>query len=277
MGSIYRKTSTRPVPAGATLTARPDGSTVARWTPKGARRPVTAQVRTLDDGRRVIDQPTGAYYAKYRDAQGIVRTVSTGCKDESNARQFLASLERKAERVKAGVVSHTELAVSDHVAAPIQGHIDAYAATLGDGQHARETRRYLERLAEALAWRSLGDLRRDALELWLAGQARPAPDGKPDGKAGSKANGKPVRSARSRAGFQTAAVAFCNWLVEARRLPANPFARMPKPNIEGDRRRVRRALTPHELDRLTEAAQKAPGRPPAKGKASRRPQTRRTP
>jgi integrase len=264
MGSIFRRTVARPVPVGATLTAKPDGSTVARWTPKGARRPITATVRTLDDGRQVIDQPTGCYYAKYRDASGEVRRVSTGCKDESNARQFLANLERKAERVKAGVVSHSELAVSDHVAAPIQGHIDAYAATLGDGQHARETRRYLERLAEALAWRNLGDLRRDALELWLAGQARPTPDG------------KPARSARTRAGFQTAAVAFCNWLVEARRLPANPFARMPKPNIDADRRRLRRALTPNELDRLIEAARKAPGRPPTKGRASdaRRPAAR---
>ncbi|WP_165249229.1 tyrosine-type recombinase/integrase [Paludisphaera soli] len=250
MGSVYRKTIPRPIPTGATIVRNRDGTQTAKWTPRGARRPLTAPVRIMDDGRQVINQETGCYYAKYRDADGLVRTASTGCRDKAAAEQFLSELERRAERVRSGVMSRAELAVADHVAAPIRGHIVDYAATLGEGRHAALTRRYLERLAEAFGWRTLADLRRDDLELWLADQSRPREDG------------KPARSARSRVGFQTAAVAFCNWLVEVRRLASNPFDRMSKPRIDSDRRRVRRALSRAELLRLIQAAQEAPERPP---------------
>jgi integrase len=216
---------------------------------------MSAQVRTLTDGREVIDQETGCYYARYRDADGIVRTVSTGCRDRTAAEQALANLERQAERVKSGIMSRAELSVVDRLQAPIARHIRDYVSTLGNGRHATLTRRYLERLSESLGWRVLSDLRRDDLELWLADQARPGPDG------------KPIRSARSRVGFQTAAVAFCNWLVVVKRLTLNPFCRMPKANIEADRRRVRRALSPSELGRLILAAQHAPERASAEGKA----------
>ncbi len=246
MGSIFRKTAVRAVPAGATITRNRDGTETAKWMPRGARRSITAPVRALADGRKVIQQETGCYYAKYRDPDGLVQTISTGCRDRSSAEQRLAELERRKERIRAGVVTRAELAISDHLAVPLHHHVEDYVTTLGAGAHGRLTRRYLERLSQVLGWRTLSDLRRDDLELWLA----------QEGTAG--------RSARSRVGFQTAVVSFCNWLVQVKRLAINPFSRMPKARIEADRRRVRRALTPSDLERLVRAAQEAPGRPPLK-------------
>jgi integrase len=120
-----------------------------------------------------------------------------------------------------------------------------YIATLtGSECHRDHTRRYLERLAEALQWHRPADLRRVDLERWLADQTRLN------------------RSARSRNAFQTAANSFGNWCVRSGRMVSNPFERMPKANLDADRRRQRRALTPEEMERLIIAAQTAPSRPP---------------
>ena len=85
MGSVYRKTSVREVPAGAKITKGRDGTPTAKWTPRGAGRSITAQVVTLDDGRQVVHVETGCFYAQYRDAEGFTRTLSTLCKVRANA------------------------------------------------------------------------------------------------------------------------------------------------------------------------------------------------
>jgi len=86
MGSVYRKTSVREVPAGAKITKGREGKLRAKWTPRGAGRSVAAEVITLDDGRHVVDvETTGCFYAQYRDAEGFTRTLSTLCKVRANA------------------------------------------------------------------------------------------------------------------------------------------------------------------------------------------------
>jgi hypothetical protein len=251
MASVFRKTTTRPVPAGATV-ARQGGKAVARWKTRAAKWR-TAEVVSLDGGRQAIRQESSTYFAKYRDHDGTVRVVPTRCRDESAARQVLADLERQAERVRAGVVTTRELAVADRMADPIDRHIADYAATLtGSKSHRENTERYLRTLASECRWSRLTELRRDDLELWLADRSRPGPDG------------HPVRSARSRNAFQTAAVSFANWCVRSERLTVNPFARLPKADIELDRRRVRRSLSVAEVERIADAAQNAPERPPTR-------------
>src|SRR3954471_21710984 len=109
MGSIFRKTSVREVPAGAKLVKGRAGSLTAKWTPRGAGRAVSAPVTTLADGRQVVHVETGCFYARYRNTDGFVRIVSTRCKERSNAEQFLADIERQRERVHAGVVTAEEV------------------------------------------------------------------------------------------------------------------------------------------------------------------------
>jgi integrase len=262
MATVFRKTAIRPVPASAVIATDRAGNATAKWTPRGAKRSVTVPVRTLADGRQVIEVATGCYYARFRDADGEVRTVSTGCKDEATARQYLAAQVRRAERIKAGVMTRREADAADRMHAPLVRHIDDYIARLpckrggpATPSHRDSTRRSLRRLADDCRWTCLADLTRDSLERWIASEA---------GKV------KP-RSARSINAHREAAVAFANWAADPAvgRLPSNPFgtgrAAVKKVDQDADPRRRRRALSPDELARLVAAARNATQRPQTRG------------
>ena len=65
MGTVYKKTATKPLPAGAELLTK-HGERFARWKPsKGKTR--TAPVTTGRDGTERIVVTAGTYLAKYRD------------------------------------------------------------------------------------------------------------------------------------------------------------------------------------------------------------------
>jgi hypothetical protein len=95
--------------------------------------------------------PAKTYTAKYRDGQGVVREVPTGCRDETAARRVLADLERRAELVKAKVMTAAEDAVADHQDTPLAGHVNDYLVKLeADGtspDHRGNVRRCLDRIA----------------------------------------------------------------------------------------------------------------------------------
>src|SRR5208282_5503392 len=81
MGTVYKETFTKPLPAGAKIIVR-KGQRLAQWQDaKGKTRtaPLTAA------GTRITVE-AGTYTAKFRDGSGIVRKVTTGCRDESAAR-----------------------------------------------------------------------------------------------------------------------------------------------------------------------------------------------
>src|SRR6516162_7117494 len=103
MGIVYQKITTRPMPSGAESFTR-KGERFARW--KDSRgRTRTARLTTGRDGRDRIVTVSPFYIAKYRDGSGLVVEKPTGCRDETAARQVLASLERQGELVKANVMT----------------------------------------------------------------------------------------------------------------------------------------------------------------------------
>src|SRR5215469_3585927 len=125
MGTVYRKTFTKPLPAGAEIFVR-KGEQLARWKDaKGKARTAPMVGADAADPNRII-VTAGTYTAKYRDGNGLVVEVSTGCRDQDAARRVLADLERRAELVKAGVVTAAENAVADHQATPLVDHFNAY-------------------------------------------------------------------------------------------------------------------------------------------------------
>src|SRR5262245_59946194 len=110
MGTVFKKTVTKALPAGAAIFVR-KGQRFARWQDsRGKTR--TAPLTTGKDGSERIVFESSKYYAKYRDGANAVQVVPTGCRDETAARRFLAELERRAELVRAGVMTHSEDAVS---------------------------------------------------------------------------------------------------------------------------------------------------------------------
>jgi integrase len=264
MGSVFRKMKTKPLPEGAELFTRrrkvtvrqPDGTKrvehvterCARWKDSRGRNRVEL-VTTGEDGCPRLRLESGTYFAKYRDHDDHVRVVPTGCRDEDNARQVLAKLEKKTERVHAGVVTPDELAIADRKQDPLEGHLTDYLSTLsGSAIYRDDIRRYVRRLAADCGWTRLADLKRFDLEKWLADQSRPGPDG------------RPVRSARSRNAYREAMVCFGNWCVTHHRMPENPFHKLPKAKVKADPRRERRALTEAEVARLLDTALNRPVR-----------------
>ena len=63
---------------------------------------------------------------------------------------------------------------------------------------------------------------------------------------------------RTRNTYRAAIIAFCNWCIETDRMAANPLSRLCTADEHSDRRRMRRALTEDELNRLFTAAQLRP-------------------
>jgi integrase len=242
VGTVFKKTVTKAKPAGAEVFTL-KGERWARW--KDAKGKLhKAKLTTGEQGQERIVFDAKTFFAKYRDGAGIVRTVATGCRDEQAARSVLADLERRAELVKAGVMTPTEDRIADHQGDALAGHFDAYENYLRSKGvckvHRENTRRFLDRLANECALRRLLDLKRETLEKWLAQKS----------SAGM--------SARSRNSYQGALVSFCNWCVENGRLALNPYRAMPKANEKADRRRQRRAMAEGELVQLLDVARRRP-------------------
>jgi hypothetical protein len=119
MGSLRRKTFTKPLPPDAELFIR-KGETLAKW--KVGNKTKTAPVTTAADGSPRIVATSRKWLAKYRDGGGYVVEVPTGCTDKAMAEQFLAELEHGAERVRAGVVTTAETKTVVHQQTGISGH-----------------------------------------------------------------------------------------------------------------------------------------------------------
>ena len=139
MGSVYKKTYTKPLPSNSELFTKL-GEQFARW--KSAKgKTQTAKLTTGQDGSQRIVVESGTYVAKYRDGSGIVCEVSTGCRDEAAARSVLNQLERRAELVKSGVISEAEDSITDQQAVPLTEH---FAAFLGHLRSKEVSRGHLE-------------------------------------------------------------------------------------------------------------------------------------
>ncbi len=239
MGTVYRESFTKPLPPDAKIIVR-KGKRLAEWKDgKGKTR--TAPLTAAGDRIAVL---AGTYTARYRDGSGILCKVTTGCRDKTAAESVLADLEKRAERVRGGLLTSGEDAVIDHQGSPSASHVDSYLDSLvaagRDQGHIDNLKRQLGRLVRECPFPSLRDWRRAPLETWLAVQTRQE------------------MSARTRNSYQAAAGAFCNWCVETGRMLNNPFARMPNASEEADRRRQRRALTDAELVKLLDVARRRP-------------------
>jgi hypothetical protein len=80
MGTVYKKTATKPLPAGATILVR-KGQRFAEWIDVKEKRR-TAPITTGKDGADRLVITARTYTAKFRDGSGVVREVATGCRDE---------------------------------------------------------------------------------------------------------------------------------------------------------------------------------------------------
>jgi integrase len=244
--ALFRKTVTRPMPAGATIRPRTSGGKTelwASWTAGGKKR--TALVVAGADGSQRVRTTASTWTARYRDGDGVVREVATGCKDAEAARQRLAELVRTAERVRAGVLSRADADVAQWQSVPLERHISDYVGDLAsrgvNRDRIKTTAKYLSDDAAGCGFRWLGDLNADRLRRWLRSLEV---------------------SAATYNWHAEVWTAFGWWLAGRRvdgkrwsrtgdlRLGANPFENFGKRDVACDRRREARALTVAELRRL---------------------------
>ena len=194
-------------------------------------------------GQKRVLVETGTYYAKYRDAQGHVAEVPTGCRDATAARSFLQTLVTRADKVRSGMRTAAEDALVDHLAVSLDDHIEAYLTHLEacetSAVHRENVRRCLKRVNADCGFKKLTDVHRDSLECWLVARSKEL----------RTSDGKPM-SARTRNTYLSANVAFCNWCVETGRLAENPLTKVLKADEDADPRRKRRSMTEEELTRL---------------------------
>jgi len=192
---------------------------------------------------RIVVQ-SGTYTAKYRDGQGVVREVATGCRDETAARSVLSELERRAELVKAKVITAGEDATADHQQVPLDEHIAAYLTHLECEEttedHQKNVKRCLSRIADGCKFSNLADLNREVFERCQA-----------------KRNKEGV-GARTRNLDRASLVAFANWCVLTNRILSNPFTDVKMADEGSDPRRQRRAMSEVELARLLDVACRRP-------------------
>src|SRR5262245_12087598 len=170
MGSLFKKAVTRPLPPGAEIITR-QGVRLARWRDgKGKTR--TAPVTTGQNGSDRIRDESATYVARYRDGNGLLVEVSTGCRDKTAAQAVLADLERQAEKVRAGLITPAEARSAGHLSKPFVEHVDAYIESMKARgitlTHRKTACSYLSRLRQDCNFARLSDMSRDALERWLA-------------------------------------------------------------------------------------------------------------
>ncbi|MGB2985216.1 MAG: hypothetical protein WBE26_04980, partial [Phycisphaerae bacterium] len=195
MGMILRKQYTMPIPPGAEITER-DGQRLAHWRLRNGKLR-SAEVVNGKDGKLRVRGQSRYYMARYRDGSGEIVEVATGCKDEVAARAVLTQLERRAELIRAGVITAAEGDAADHAGAPLSRHLDAYEQHLrakgGNPRRIAMLRRRLERLARDCHFSKLAKMSAGPIEQWLVEQA----------DAGMAAS--------TRNSYREAAVCFGNW------------------------------------------------------------------
>lgn len=88
---------------------------------KGNRR--TSELTTKGDR---IKAEAKTRTAKYRDGEGFVQELATGCADKDAANAVLSDLKKRAQHVKAKILSPEQDRIADHAGIPIGEHIEEF-------------------------------------------------------------------------------------------------------------------------------------------------------
>ncbi len=263
MSHVFRQTTTRKIPANAKRVTK-KGEQFAEYRDRSGRK---RQAPITTSGRMRVQSDT--FYAEYRDANNIVRTVSTGHTKKDAAMAFLARLEKDQTDLSLGRITKSEIRARDMRSVPVTEHVDAYIADLRDREvhpaRVQSTDRRLREVMAANRFDVVGDLDAGTVIDWLRSR---------------KLNNSLYN------GYVEVLVAFGNWLAGKRMtgkkssmtgprvVSVNPFAGMGHRDTESERQRVARALTRDEASRLLEVAKLRPiaehGRQPLRVEGKKR-------
>ena len=241
MAKVYKKLCYREVPNGADIQPAADGKKYAVWVHKGQR--ITAEYVETANGPRV-KRESDVFIASYRDANGQARERSTKCRDRKAAENKLQQWLNEVEKIKGGILSEEEVEIGNNRNDLIETYIPPFEEFLeprckGRG-YIKGIVGNIRRICGDCKFVRMRDLKAEPLIKWLNAQA--------DKNMG----------ARNRNVHRAAMIRFANWAVDSKRMPFNPFTRVPKAKEKLDKRHARRALTLEEIGKLLHAAETRP-------------------
>jgi len=230
MGTLIRIWKTIPLPAGATIKKN-----IVTWKAKGKKR--TGKL----SGTNKVSVQVDTWTAQFTDETGKVRRMSTKTKNRTAAEKILARYEADVDRIKSGVMTRDELAKVPirHIAVDeaLQRFQTKMTASGNTENHIAHTMQQIQSLFQESGIESVAALRRETVERWIAGELQAK-----------------TRSMRTINAYLTSVKSFVQYLVDIELLPGNPLKSIRKLNQELDRRKVRRAMTADEVERLLQAA-----------------------
>ena len=239
MASVFRRREkSRPVPTNAQIGKFRHGQATATWTDSQGRRHETTVERD-NDGSLVRLSPT--YFANFRDERGVIRTISTGMTNRDSAESFLNQKLATIEKIKLGLITRVDIETKDHGKRPIGDHVADFLrecpATLSPSRFQSLGQILRDFVAES-GVRTLAQLNQESVEHWLNGQIS-------DGK----------RGLFTLKNFVIVVHQFAKWCTKRKRMATTQGVEFVKVQTgQSARRRLRRAFTRDEFDRLMAVA-----------------------
>ena len=248
MASVFKRTSKKPLPAGARVVERKNGP-VAEWVDaRGNRRtaPLTAD-------RLGIRVEAATYTVQYMDEHGHPQRVATHCCDHAAAEQLGRELEKRAMQRREGLLDPAQERFAKAARAPIAEHAAAHVEHLraagNTPKHVRTVERHLRAVFAAAGIGRLPELKSAAVLSAMSAMRNPAPV---DGQEKQK---QPASLATCN-GHLRSVKGFSRWLWKQRLAPEDSLLDLGLFNAETDRRHIRREMSAEEVRWLLDATER---------------------
>lgn len=169
------------------------------------------------------------WYIAWKDHTGKRIVKSSGTTDKTAAARMARKLEADAMLRAEGVIDPRVEAIALEGSKRIKDTLRLYMASIGNSDHAQTTDNKITAICLARKLVLMKDIDADEVNLFC--------------QALRNAN----KSARTIAAYIQAIRGFTRWCTKNRKLPFDPLASVKKPNVDTDRRQVRRFLSVDEF------------------------------
>ena len=245
MPSVFKRSKTKPLPAGAKVVER-KGGPVAEWLDaRGNRRSAP-----LTEDRAGIRIEAETWTVQYVDEHGHPQRLAGG-RDYDAAMQLGREHERRAMQRREGLIDPAQERHAKAARQPIAEHAAAYVAYLAAGQrtakHVRTVERHLAAILARCGMERLSDLRSPAVLSAVAAIRQGVPLGEKKQRPASLATcNAHLRSIKG----------FARWLHRQRLTAEDALLGLPLFNAATDRRHIRREMSAAEVHRLLDATER---------------------
>jgi len=242
MGSVFRAYKSIEIPEGAAIK-----NGIVTWSAAGK----TRKGKLTKNGKVSFQVET--WSVLYTDEKGKTHRIAAKTKNRGVAEKILANYEAEVDRIRAGVVTREELTRVQDKHLSIDEALERFRTKMVasgiTGKHIDGAMQQILSLVHDIDAETIAKIRREDVERWIANEIQ-----------------RKVRSVRTINSYIVSIKSFAQYLWNVNVLPDDPLKPIRKLNQELDRRKIRRAMTADEVERLLQAATKGNCRAPKKAK-----------